>query len=147
MSSAYLAMLDRLCRLAEVPPAEQAQVLEQQAMTIDGLATHFRLDEWSGFVRIYMEIGCPAPAALPALCQSILEQQLTLPAPFAMLTGLDAASGKLILYGCAPLACDSAEDEAFLAFLQACADAAQLLRGALEQSTADPDDTSGQCYA
>ena len=139
MTAAYAAMLDRLCRLAEVPAAEQAQVIAQQAMVMDGLPTHFRLEEWSGFVKIYMEIGRPSPARLPLLCQAILEQQLTLPAPFAMLTALDAASGNLILYGCAPLATGSNEDEPFLAFLQACADAALLLRNALEEEGDDED--------
>jgi hypothetical protein len=133
MTAAYAAMLDRLCRLADVPPAEQAQVVAQQAMTIDSLPTHFRYEAWSGFVKIYMEIGQPAPARLPALCQTILEQQLTLPAPFTMLTALDAASGNLVLYGCAPLPASSDDDDAFMAFLQACADAALLLRTALEE--------------
>jgi hypothetical protein len=134
MTSAYAAMLDRLCRLADVPPAEHAQVVAQQAMMMDGLPTHFRFEDWSGFVKIYMEIGQPAPARLPTLCRTILEQQLTLPAPFTMLTALDAASGNLILYGCAPLSASSEDDDAFLAFLQACADAALLLRSALEES-------------
>jgi hypothetical protein len=139
MTAAYAAMLDRLCRLAEVPAAEQAQVMAQQAMVMDGLPTHFRFEEWSGFVKIYMEIGQPSPARLPALCQAILEQQLTLPAPVTMLTALDAVSGKLILYGCAPLATGSSDDEAFLTFLQACADAALLLRNALEEEGDDKD--------
>lgn len=134
MTGAYVAMLDRLCRLAGVPAAEQPQVVEQQAMTIDGMPAHFRLEEWSGFVRIYLEIGRPAPARLSTLCQAIVEQQLTLPAPFAMLTALDAASGELILYGCAPLAASSEEDEAFLAFLQACVEAALEIRSALEEN-------------
>ena len=132
MTAAYVAMLDRLCRLAEVPPAEQAQVIAQQAMMMDGLPTHFRLEEWSDFVKIYMEIGQPAPSRLPTLCQAIVEQQLSLPAPFTMLTALDPTSGNLVLYACAPLSANADEDEAFLSFLQACADAAQLLRGALE---------------
>lgn len=132
MTAAYAAMLDRLCRLAGVPPAEQPQVLAQQAMMMDGLPTHFRLEEWSGFVKVYMEIGKPAPARLAVLCQAILEQQLALPAPFAILTALDAASGNLVLYGCAPLPEGGSDDDAFLAFLQACADAALALRRALE---------------
>lgn len=132
MTAAYAAMLDRLCRLAGIPAAEQPQVMAQQAMTIDGMPAHFRLEEWSNFVKIYLEIGRPTAARLPTLCQTIVEQQLELPAPFTTLTALDAASGKLILYGCAPLAESSNEDEAFLAFLQACADAALAMRHALE---------------
>ena len=133
MMADYAAMLERLCRIADVAPAEQEQVVAQQSMLIDGLPTHFRYEEWSGFIKIYMEVGRPAPAKLPMLCQSILEQQLTLPAPFSMLAGLDAGSGSLILYGCAPLGEGSCEeDEGLLAFVQACADAAMLLRGVLE---------------
>ena len=132
MTAAYVAMLERLCRLADIPAAEQTQVVAQQAMMMDGLPTHFRFEAWSGFVKIYMEIGQPAPANLPALCQTIVEQQLMLPAPFTMRTALDPASGNLVLYACAPLAVSNSEDEAFLAFLQACGEAAQLMRGALE---------------
>jgi len=134
MSAAFVDMLERLCRLAGVPAAEQPQVVEQQAMTIDGMPAHFRLEEWSDFVKIYLEIGRPAPVRLPMLCQTIVEQQLALPAPFTMLTALDAGSGNLVLYGCAPLAASSNEDEAFLAFLQACADAALAMRNALEEN-------------
>jgi hypothetical protein len=72
MTAAYAAMLDRLCRLADVPPADQTQVVAQQAMIMDGLPTHFRFEEWSGFVKIYIEVGQPAPARLPTLCQAIL---------------------------------------------------------------------------
>ncbi len=133
MTAAYAALLGRLCRLTGVPPADHSQVVAQQAMLMDGLPTQFRLEDWSGFVKIYMEVGQPAPSRLPALCQAILEQQLTLPAPFAMLTALDAASGSLILYGCAPLPGCVEEDDAFVAFLQGCADAALLLRDALEE--------------
>jgi hypothetical protein len=132
MKAAYASMLERLCRIAGVPPSEQLQVVAQEAMMVDGLPTHFRLEEWSGFVRIYMEIGRPAPARLPALCQAIVEQQLTLPVPFTMLTALDPASGNLVLYACAPLSQSADEDQTFLGFVQACADAAQLLRSALE---------------
>lgn len=134
MTAAYAAMLDRLCRLAGVPAEEQPQVMAQQAMTIDGMPAHFRLEEWSNFVKIYLEIGRPSAARLATLCQTIVEQQLELPAPFTTLTALDAASGQLILYGCAPLAESSDDDEAFLAFLQACADAALAMRDALEEN-------------
>lgn len=136
MTDAYAGMLARLSRLVNVPPAEQPEVVAQQAMVIDGLPTRFQLEEWSGFVKIYMEVGRPAPATLPALCQTILEQQLMLPAPFAMLVALDAASGSLLLYGCAPLPVTGEDDMAFLAFLQGCADAALLLRDALDEAGA-----------
>ncbi|MFL6715293.1 MAG: hypothetical protein ACJ8G3_02915 [Burkholderiaceae bacterium] len=132
MNADYQAMLARLCMLAGVPAEEHAAVVEQQAMVVNGMAVQFRLEEWSGFVKIYVEAGRPAPARLPSLCQSILEQQLELPVPFVMLTALDAASGALILIGCAPLASNRFEDEELLAFLHACVDGATLLRCAGE---------------
>lgn len=132
MNADYEAMLVRLCMLAGMPAAEHAAVVEQQAMMLNDMAVQFRLEEWSGFVRIYVEAGRPAPARLPALCQSILEQQLELPAPFVMLTALDAASGALILIGCAPMPLNRVEDEGLLAFLHACVDGATLLRRAMD---------------
>ncbi|MFL6719576.1 MAG: hypothetical protein ACJ8G3_24780, partial [Burkholderiaceae bacterium] len=90
MNADYQAMLARLCMLAGVPAGEHAAVVQQQAMVVNGMAVQFRLEEWSGFVKIYVEAGRPAPARLPSLCQSILEQQLELPVPFVMLTALDA---------------------------------------------------------
>jgi hypothetical protein len=132
MNADYEAMLYRLCMLAGVPPAEHAAVVEQQSMMMNDMAVQFRLEEWSGFVRIYVEACRPAPARLPALCQSILEQQLELPVPFVMLTALDAASGSLILIGCAPMPSNRGDDEELLAFLHVCVDGAALLRRAAE---------------
>lgn len=132
MNADYEAMLFRLCALSGVPAEEHAAVVEQQAMTVSDMAVQFRLEEWSGFVRIYVEACRPVPARLPALCQSILEQQLELPVPFVMLTALDAASGALILVGCAPMPSNRGEDEELLAFLHACVDGAALLRRAAD---------------
>jgi hypothetical protein len=132
MNADYEAMLFRLCMLAGVPAGEHAAVVEQQAMMLNDMPVQFRLEEWSGFVKIYVEAGRPTPARLPALCQSILEQQLELPVPFVMLTALDAASGALILIGCAPLPSNRVEDEELLAFLHACVDGATLLRRAAD---------------
>lgn len=132
MNTNYEAMLLRVCMLAGVPAAEQAAVVEQQAMRVNDMAVQFRQEEWSGFIRIYVEAGRPAPARLPALCQSILEQQMALPVPFVMLTALDAASGALVLIGCAPMPSNRVEDEELLAFLHACVDGATLLRRAID---------------
>lgn len=132
MNTNYEAMLLRVCMLAGVPAAEQAAVVEQQAMRVNDMAVQFRQEAWSGFIRIYVEAGRPAPARLPALCQSILEQQMALPVPFVMLTALDAASGALVLIGCAPMPSNRVEDEELLAFLHACVDGATLLRRAID---------------
>jgi hypothetical protein len=138
VSASYEAMLRRLSALAGVPADEQAAVVEQQAMMMNGMAVHFRLQDWSGFIKIHIEAGKPAPVRLAALCQSILEQQLELPAPFVMLTGLDAVTGSLVLLGCAPMPFEGREDQEFLAFLHACVDGASLLRAAVESGADGP---------
>ena len=146
MSAAYDAMLRRLCLLAGMPAEDHAAVVEQQAMLVNGMAVLFRLEEWSGFVKIHIDAGKPETARLPALCQAILEQQLSLPAPFVMLTALDAESGRLILLGSAPLAVDGAGDEEFLAFLHACIEGALSLRAVIGQDGEAAPGPAGACF-
>lgn len=132
MSSDYVAMLERLCLLAGVPEAEQPQVMQQEAMMLAELPVLFRLDEASGFVKIYVDVGAPPPALLPGLCQRLLEGQFALPAPFAMVAALDAQSGHLALIACLPVCRDEDDCQAGFEFLQACVQAALLLREGIE---------------
>jgi hypothetical protein len=128
----YTDMLARLCLLAGVPTAEQPQVMQQETMLLAELPVLFRLDEASGFVKLYVDVGAPPPALLPGLCQRLLESQFTMPAPFAMLTALDAQSGHLALVACLPLCRDEDDHQAGFEFLQACVQAALLLREGIE---------------
>jgi hypothetical protein len=128
----YIAMLQRLCILAGVPDAEHEPVMRQEAMMIAELPVLFQLDEASGFVKIHIDVGMPSPAALPALCQSLLKAQFNLPPPFAMLSALHAQSGHMGLIACMPL-CPGEEDcQAGFEFLQACVQAALLLKEGIE---------------
>lgn len=128
----YLAMLEQLCTLAGVPDAEHGEVIRQEAMLIAELPVLFRLDDASGFVKITIDVGMPTPAALPGLCQSLLEAQFNLPTPFAMLSALDAQSGHMALIACMPLCRESEDCQAGFEFLQACVQAALLLKAGVE---------------
>jgi hypothetical protein len=133
MTRDYSALLGQLCSLAGVPAAEHALVVEQQALVMAELPVQFRLDEYSGFVKIYVGLGAPPPALLPTLCQRLLESQFSMPAPFSMLTALDAQSGRLALIGCMPLCREPEEMQACFDFLQACVQAALLMKQGMEE--------------
>jgi len=132
MTRDYMAMLGRLCVLAGVPDAEHEPVLRQEAMMIAELPVLFQLDEASGFVKLHIDVGMPPPATLPALCQSLLEAQFNLPPPFAMLSALHAPSGHMALIACMPLCREDEDCETSFEFLQACVQAALLLREGIE---------------
>jgi hypothetical protein len=118
----YVALLARLCVLAGVPDDERAPVVQQEAMMIAELPVLFRFDAASGFVKIFVDVGAPPRAALPELCQSLIEAQFNMPTPFAMLA----------LIACMPL-CRGEEDcQAGFEFLQACVQAALLLKEGIE---------------
>lgn len=128
----YVALLARLCVLAGVPDDERAPVVQQEAMMIAELPVLFRFDAASGFVKIFVDVGAPPRAALPELCQSLIEAQFNMPTPFAMLAALDAHSEHLALIACMPL-CRGEEDcQAGFEFLQACVQAALLLKEGIE---------------
>lgn len=124
----YRQMLERLCVVAEVPVADHVSVVNNEAMMLGGVQVSFRMEEWSGFVKVYVNVGPPDPAREHELYRYLLEQQLVLPAPFSMLAAVDPASGHIIFYGCAPLPTDSEADSEFFSFLNGCVYAAELLK-------------------
>jgi hypothetical protein len=124
----FREMLRRLCLLTEVPEADHGDVLESQALRLGGTAIALRLDEWSGFVKVYMDVAEPAPAAAPDLYRYLLEQQLYLSLPLAMVPGLHPESKRIVLYGGVPLPEDADGDRDFLAFLNGCVKIAELWR-------------------
>lgn len=130
---AYRDTLDRLGRLAGVPPELLARVVADETLTLGGVPLLFRLEPWSAFIKVYVEVGRPPPEREAAFHRCLLEQQLLLPAPFTMLAGVDPKSGNVLLYGCAPLPEDAGMDEELLAFLHGCSCAAELMRSDLEQ--------------
>jgi hypothetical protein len=124
---AYRQMLERLCVRAEVPVVDHASVVNDEAM-MRGFQISFRIEKWSGFVKVYVDAGQPDPSREHELYRYLLEQQLVLPAPFSMLAAVDPGSGHIIFYGCAPLSTDDVADTEFFGFLNGCVYAAELVK-------------------
>jgi len=120
-------LLGRLCDLKGISNAERHAVLTHQALMIDGVSLALKLEEWSGYVKIFVDIGLPAPGREQETYRYLLEQQLYMPAPFSMVPALHPASGHIVLTACAPLPGGEDSDMAFLGLLQACVAAAQQL--------------------
>lgn len=124
----FHAMLGRLCVLAGVPDADHPAVIEQQAFKLAEVPIAFQLEEWSGFVKIYVDVGEPEPAYALEMYRYLLEQQLYMPAPFQMVVGVHSESKRIVLYACAPLPTDAEGDEQFFALLQSCVIAVRFLK-------------------
>lgn len=124
----FHAMLGRLCVLAGVPDADHPAVIEQQAIKLADVPIAFQLEEWSGFVKIYVDVGEPEPACALEMYRYLLEQQLYMPAPFQMVVGLHSESKRIVLYACAPIPTDAESDEQFFTLLQSCVIAVNFLK-------------------
>jgi len=129
----YTEALQRLCLIAQVPVADHATIIENQTMQLGGIPLTFRWEEWSGFIKIYANVGVPNPAVANQIYLYLLEQQLTMPAPFSTVAGIDPQSGSVILYTCANLPTDPESDYEFFALLNACVYAAELIKLKLSQ--------------
>jgi hypothetical protein len=125
----YESMLRRLCRLTHLPEADEPRVIESQALLLSDVPISFRLESWSGFVKMYADAGEPAPACAHDVYRTVLEQQLCLPAPFQVVVGLHSETNHIMLYACAPLSISSETDQNLLALLEACVVGVKLVRG------------------
>lgn len=121
-------LLERLCVLTEVQDADRRTVLDNGVMTLHGTALAFELEEWSGYVKVYVDVGLPPPESEHELYRYLLEQQLYIPAPFSMVPGVQPESRRIVLYAFAPIPTDKEGDNSFSAFLHACVEVATLLK-------------------
>ncbi|MES2772165.1 MAG: hypothetical protein V4623_09390 [Pseudomonadota bacterium] len=120
LAQAFTAMLERLCTLTQIPPANHADVLANKGFLLANVPVFFQLEEWSRFVKAYIDVGEPLPSAAHEMYVYFLEQQLHMPAPFQILLGLHPESRRIILYACSPLPMNAEDDQNFLNLLQAC---------------------------
>lgn len=120
-------MLERLCDAMEISGPERHAVLKYQALTLDGTPVALKMEEWSGFVKIFVDVGLPQAGTERDTYRYLLEQQLYMPAPFSMVPALHPQSGHIVLTACAPLPAADDADTAFLGLLQACVAAARAL--------------------
>lgn len=121
-------LLERLCVLTEVQDSDRRAVLDKGVMTLNGTALAFKLEEWSGYVKVYVDVGLPPPESEHELYRYLLEQQLYIPAPFSMVPGVQPESRRIVLCAFAPIPTDKEGDNSFSAFLHACVEVATLLK-------------------
>lgn len=121
-------LLERLCALTEVQESDRRAVLDKAVMTLNGTAVAFKLEEWSDYVKVYVDVGLPPPESEHELYRYLLEQQLYIPVPFSMVPGVQPESGRIVLCAFAPLLTDKEGDNSFSAFLHACVEVAMLLK-------------------
>lgn len=121
LQEAFRSLLERLCIRLQVPEDQRDQVPAEQALMIGGAPIALRLEEWSSFIKVYVDVGRPADADAPRLHRYLLTQQLAQPAPFFMSAAVDAETDHVVLYGYSPMPVDTASEEGFFAFLQGCA--------------------------
>ncbi len=126
-------MLGRLCALVDVPDVERGKVMDAAVMCLNGALIAFKLEEWSGCVKLFVDVGLPVPSAEQEVYRYLLEQQIYLPAPFDMTPGLDPESGRVVLCAFMPLSTDDESDMACAVFLHSCVVAAALLKAELPQ--------------
>jgi hypothetical protein len=130
----YRLLLADLCDRSAVPTAEQPQVIHEQGMMMGGIALSFRLEPWSGFVKVYADAGAPGPQEVERVYRLLLEQHLLSPAPASVIAGLHADSGRVILYGFTPLARDEEARAGFFAFVVGMVYSANALRELMDAS-------------
>lgn len=126
-------LLERLCDAAKLPKEDWSTVIDAQALVLHDIALQFQVEKWSGFVKVFALAGVPAPNAAEPLFRLLLARQLTMPAPFCMVAGLDSRTGNLHLVGCAPLPLTDSEIDHFFDFLFTCIDAVESIQRFLEK--------------
>jgi hypothetical protein len=125
---AYRAMLLRLCELVKVPPADHDVVLERNALIFGGELIVLHLEEWSSFVKIFIDVGKPSEADAAPLHRYLLSQQLFLPVPFSLVPAVHPETDHIMLCGYSPMPTNEAADEEFVAFLHGCVYVCETLR-------------------
>lgn len=121
-------MLERLCTRAGVSPADRQEIMTSHHMQLGDCAVALELEAWSAFVKVYIDIGEPAPAQAHEMYRYFLEQQLYMPVPFQMLAGVHPESGRFTLCAGTPLPMNEEDDTQFLGFLDTCLMVVNLFR-------------------
>jgi hypothetical protein len=135
---AYLDALQRLCALAEVPPAEHELVLSREAIQLGGVVLAFQFEPASNFVKVFVEVGRPRPADELAFYRFLLTQHLAMPSPFSMVAALHHETEQVVLYANAAVPDSPENDSLFLALLVGCVQICRALRNAGEFAPLEP---------
>lgn len=112
------ALLAHLCEHMQLPADARAQVLESASFALDDAVITLAYEEWSSFVKVFVNLGRPVDADAPRLHRYLLTQQLLQPAPFLLTAGLHPETEEVFLCGAVPMPTQGEAMEGFLDFLK-----------------------------
>ena len=110
LSAEFDAMISRICILLNLPPAEQAAIMQNHLMLIDDVLVSLELEEWSSHVKMYLDVGLPLTTHEEELHGLLLDRQSDFPAPFMMAVARNPDSKRIMLIAFAPLTLDAESD-------------------------------------
>jgi hypothetical protein len=127
----YQSLLHALCDGQAAEPATAAAIVERQACVLEDIGMEFRLNEASGEVELFLDLGRPAPGQEAAFYRRLLEIQLQQGvSPFWVL-GAHPVSGHGVMMAQFLMTETGDDYSSFRLFLQVCIDIARMLRGQL----------------
>ena len=110
LSAEFDAMISRICILLNLPPAEQAAIMQNHLMLIDDVLVSLELEEWSSHVKMYLDVGLPLTTHEEELHGLLLDRQADFPAPFMMAVARNPDTKRIMLIAFAPLTLDAESD-------------------------------------
>ena len=126
---AYRTALEQVCARAQVPQADWETVLASQMLMLGNVPFALKLEVWSSFIKVLVDVGKPLEEDAPRFHRYLLTQQLLQPAPFFLAAAVHAETDHVMLYGYSPMPTDDEAHESFFGFLQGCAFVCETLRG------------------
>lgn len=104
------AMIGRICALLNLPASDQAAIIQNHLMLIDNVLDSLELEEWSSYVKMYLDVGLPVAAYEGELHGLLLDRQANFPAPFMMAVARNPDTKRIMLVAYAPLPLDAESD-------------------------------------
>jgi len=103
-------MIGRICASLNMPATDQAEVRQNHMMLIDDVLVAFQLEEWSGHVKMCLDVGSPLTGHEEELHGLLLDRQALFSAPFMMAIARNPDSKRIMLIAFAPLTLDADSD-------------------------------------
>jgi hypothetical protein len=114
-------LLGSVCDWLQLDRDSRTEILGTRAVMLRDAPILMELEEATGCVKVYVDVGQPEEANATIAYRYLLEQNLQQPAPFFLTAGLHAASGHVVLYGYSPMPDDAESRQDFFEFLETCA--------------------------
>lgn len=121
-------LLEHLCGALGVPACERAKVAQTRSFMLGDAAITLDHEEWSHFIKVYVELGRPTPADEARLHRFLLASQMRQPAPFIHVLGIDDNTGHAFLCCAVPFPEGDEALARFVDMLMACVHAREQLR-------------------